>query len=172
MVAAGAAGAVALVAGGFLAATSFNDSSSASTTTTQAGAVPQNGQQGQLPQNGQQGMGQGQGQGQAGMDGGPPGMDSATMTAGKITAVSGSSFTLQSFDGSDVTVTTTSATTVPSGALAVGQVVFVAGTRTGDDRFTATQVMTRPQFGDGTRDGDGPPGGVDPDGDHQGGVTT
>jgi hypothetical protein len=87
--------------------------------------------------------------------GGPPaGLRGDPPTSGVVTSVNGSSFALKTADGTVVTVTTSSDTTVtlvqPSslGALKVGDQVQVSGTTT-NGTLDATSVRSGVQFGFG-----------------------
>ena len=93
-------------------------------------------------------------------------MTSVTFTAGQITAISGSTITLNTFWGTSVRVTTSAKTTDAGTAggdltsLRIGQLNFVSGARQADGSYAATSITDRPAF--------------DPDGDPSGqsGVTT
>lgn len=88
-------------------------------------------------------------------------MNSVTFTADQITAISGSTITLNTFRGTSVRVTTSAKTTVAGTAggdltsLQVGQLIFVTGTRQTDGSYAATSITDRPAF-----DPDGDPSGA------------
>jgi hypothetical protein len=181
--AAGAGVAVLLVGAGFLAGTQFGGDRGDTTrlVSDQSGPLAAGGYGAPGGRDGGQGLPGGQLPGDPDGDGdGPLGGAAAAsfVTAGQITAISGSTITLSTFRGGSATVTTTSSTTVGGSAggslssLAVGQVIFVAGTKTGDGSYQATAIMTRPtgaagglSHGDrgadraGTSNGEGTPAG-------------
>jgi hypothetical protein len=78
-----------------------------------------------------------------------PGVDSSRYTAGRITAISGSTLTLQSFGGTSVTVKVSSSTTVGGTTggnltgLKVGEFVLVTGSRQSDGSYVASAITTR-----------------------------
>jgi hypothetical protein len=174
--AAGAGAAVLLVGAGFLAGSQLRGGDD-TTRLVSDQSGPMGGGYGapfgRGGQEGDQGMPGGQIPGDIDGDAnGPQGGAAASsfVTAGQITAISGSSLTLSTLQGGTAKVTTTSSTTVAGtsggslSSLAVGQVVFVAGTKASDGSYLATAIMTRPTRGGGTSHGDGVPGGSGADG--------
>jgi Domain of unknown function (DUF5666) len=162
----GGAGAAVLLAGaGFLAGHSYRGGDSTSLGSGpgafgsgQGGGLAGGYAGGHGPQGGprdQQGFPGGQGSGANGF-GGRQGLSSMGIAVGRITAISGSAITLSGPGGDPIRVTTTSSTTVGGASggslstLAVGQVLFVTGTRNNDGSIAATAVMTRAtRFGAG-----------------------
>jgi len=156
----GLAAAVLLVGAGFLAGTAVHHGDS--TSLTSAGAASGQGPGGQVPgQGGQAGpggraFGDPDGDGDAG-----PGQGSSAardVVVGRVSAVDGTTLTVATTDGGTAKVTTTSSTVVGGtaggdlSALAVGQIVFVAGTTADDGSISATAIMTRRgRFGPGAR---------------------
>jgi hypothetical protein len=173
--AAGAGAAVLLVGAGFLAGTQIGGGNDTTRLVSDQSA-PMSGGYGApfgRGQDGDQGVPGGQLPGDGDQDGdghGPQGGAAAAsfVTAGRITAISGTTLTLSTFQGAAAKVTTTSSTTVGGTTggditpLTVGQVVFVAGTKTSDGSYQATAIMTRPigpggdlSRGDGQNSADG-----------------
>jgi hypothetical protein len=108
--------------------------------------------QGAFPRGRMPGDPDGDGAGPRG-NGGRGAADIAPVTAGRITAINGSTLTLSTFRGGTATVTTTSSTTVagvPGGnlsSLSVGQVVLVAGSTSSTGNYQASAIMLRPARG-------------------------
>jgi hypothetical protein len=177
LVVAGAGAAVLLAGAGFLAGTQVGGGHDSTRLISSQGSGPGNGYgfghgdgqgdghgdgqsdgQGRLP--GGQVPGDGDGDGPMGRGGPGQGM-AAFVTAGRITAVSGSTLTLSTFQGGTAKVTTSSSTTVNGtaggkvGALGVGQLVFVAGSQAPDGSYQATAITTRHARGDDRSGGSG-----------------
>ena len=139
LVAAGAGAAVLLAGAGFVVGTQFGGGHDSTRLVSVQGSGPGNGY----------GFGHGDGDDGAMGRGGPGQGMAALATAGRITAVSGSTLTLSTFRGGTAQVTTTSSTTVDGtsggkvSALSVGQLVFVAGSKASDGSYQATAIMTR-----------------------------
>lgn len=106
------------------------------------------------------GASSGGGQGGSGIDGIPSGQGSRTApetatTVGSITAVDGSTLTLQTVQGPSVTVTTSGSTRVRASAgddisaLAVGDVVMVRGDPNANGSLVATAII-QGQLADGS----------------------
>ena len=104
---------------------------------------------------GQAGTNQGQGAPSGGFGGRRGG--GGGLTIGQVTAVNGTSITIQTFQGADETVDLSSSTAITktvSGSVsdvAAGESVTVSGTAGSDGAIQATSVQIRPDTGGGTQ---------------------
>ena len=143
-----AAGGAVLIAGTAFAA-GLAVAGNRATLTTASAPIAGSGPNGGAPQGGLGG-----GAPQGGTGGAPrfPSGIGRLAAAGRISAVHGSTLTLESLGGGSVTVRTTGATQVEQdlggsvSALQVGDVIFVAGTRAGDGTVTALAIADHPFF--------------------------